>query len=101
MASSLVQLPEAQLRPLLAAYDASVRARRGHTLLIFAATIVAIGLSSIAAEVSPSLFFAKIGNFTSYIYRLFHLDSGGAVWTDPVHWYWGLWRWLRVVGGNP
>lgn len=98
MASPLVQLPEAQLRPLLLAYGASVRARRWHTLLISAATIVAIGLSSIAAEVSPSLFFAKIGNFTSYIYRLFHLDSGGAVWTDPVNWYWGLGRWLRLLG---
>ncbi|MBS0520993.1 MAG: phosphonate ABC transporter, permease protein PhnE [Proteobacteria bacterium] len=98
MSSPLVQLPEAQLRPLLAAYDASVRTRRWHTLLIFAATLIAVGLSTIPAEVSPVLLFSKIGNFTSYIDRLLHLDSGAAVWTDPVEWYWGLWRWLRLLG---
>jgi phosphonate transport system permease protein len=42
--------------------------------------------------------FGNIGNFTSYVGRLFHLDSGGAVWTNPVEWYWGLWRWLRLLG---
>jgi phosphonate transport system permease protein len=96
--SPIVQLPEAQLRPLIAAYEASVRARRWHTLLVFAAILVAVGLSSVSTEVSPSLFFDKIGNFTSYIGRLFHLDSGAAVWTDPVEWYWGLGRWLRLLG---
>ncbi|MBS0222724.1 MAG: phosphonate ABC transporter, permease protein PhnE [Proteobacteria bacterium] len=94
----MVQLPEAQLRPLLAGYEATVRARRWHTLLIFAAIVVALGLSSISAEVSPALLVDKIGNFTSYIGRLFHLESGAAVWTDPVEWYWGLGRWLRLLG---
>ena len=42
--------------------------------------------------------FANIGNFTSYIDRLLHLDSGALVWTDPVEWYWGLARWLRLLG---
>jgi phosphonate transport system permease protein len=98
VSSPLVQLPEAQLKPLLLAYEASVRSRRWHTLLFCGAMIVAIGLSSVSAEVSPSLLFDKIGNFTSYIYRLFHLDSGAGVWADPVGWYWGLGRWLRLLG---
>jgi phosphonate transport system permease protein len=98
VSSPLVQLPEAQLRPLLAAYEASVRSRRWHTLLLLGVALVAIGLSSVSAEVSPALLVDKIGNFTSYIYRLFHLDSGGAVWTNPVEWYWGLGRWLRLLG---
>ena len=98
MSSPIVQLPEAQLRPLLAGYEAAVRSRRWHTLLIFAAVVVAMGLSSIAAEVSLPTFVDKIGNFTGYIGRLFHLDSGRGVWTDPVEWYWGLGRWLRLLG---
>ena len=25
-------------------------------------------------------------------------ESGALVWTDPVEWYWGLMRWLRLLG---
>ena len=98
MAQPIVQLPQAQLQPLLAAYAASVRSRRWHTFLIFACVIVAIVLSSISAEVAPLKLADNIGRFTSYIVRLFHLESGAAVWTDPVEWYWGLARWLRLLG---
>ncbi len=98
MTSPIVQLPEAQLRPLLAAYEASVRSRRLHTALIFACVAVAIGLSSISAEVAPLRLIDNIGRFTSYIFRLFHLENGAPVWTDPAEWYWGLARWLRLLG---
>ena len=98
MTSPIVQLPEVQLRPLLAAYEASVRSRRLHTALIFACVAVAIGLSSISAEVAPWRLIDNIGRFTSYIFRLFHLENGAFVWTDPAEWYWGLARWLRLLG---
>jgi phosphonate transport system permease protein len=98
MASPIVQLPEAQLRPLLAAYDESVRARRWQSFLVFACIVVAVALSSVSAEVSLGKLFANIGNFTSYFGRLLHLDSGVLVWTNPVEWYWGLGRWLRLLG---
>ena len=98
MTSPIVQLPEVQLRPLLAAYEASVRSRRLHTALIFACVAVAIGLSSISAEVAPGRLIDNIGRFTSYIFRLFHLENGAFVWTDPTEWYWGLARWLRLLG---
>lgn len=98
MASPIVQLPEPQLRPLLAAYEAAVRRRRWHTFLVIACVIAAMALSSISAEVAPAKFLANIGNFTSYIGRLAHLDNGALVWTDPVEWYWGLARWLRLLG---
>ena len=60
MASPIVQLPEAQLRPLLAAYDASVRSRRWHSLLVVVCLVVAVGLSSVSAEVSLPKLFANI-----------------------------------------
>jgi phosphonate transport system permease protein len=98
VSSPVVQLPDAQLRPLLAAYDASVRERRWHSFVVLACIIVAVVLSSISAEVSLGKLFANIGNFTSYFGRLLHLDSGALVISDPVEWYWGLGRWLRLLG---
>jgi len=95
--SPIVQLPEAQLRPLITSYDAAVRARRWQTMLVIACIVAAVGLSSVSAEVSLAKLFGNIGNFTSYVYRLLHLDGGAAVWTNPVEWYWGLGRWLRLL----
>lgn len=57
-----------------------------------------MALSGVSAEVSLPKLFANIGNFTSYFYRLLHLDSGAWVWSDPVEWFWGLKRWLRLLG---
>ncbi|NDH64649.1 MAG: phosphonate ABC transporter, permease protein PhnE [Alphaproteobacteria bacterium] len=97
MNSTIVQLPEAQLRPLLDAYAASVRSRRWRTVLIFVCVAIAMALSSISAEVAPLRFIDNIGRFTSYIGRLFYLENGAPVWTDPVEWYWGLSRWMRLL----
>ncbi len=98
MSSPIVELPEAQLRPLLAAYDASVRTRRWHTLFTLGCIVVAMAAASVSAEVSPVHLIENIGRFPSYIIRLFHLDSGRPVWTDVAEWFWGLPRWLRLLG---
>ena len=44
------------------------------------------------------MFWTKLGNFTSYFDRLLTLDTGARVWTDPADWFWGLHRWLRLLG---
>ena len=98
MGTHVVRLPEAQLRPLLAAYDASVQSRRRHTLLILACVAVAALLASVSAEVSLPKLFENIHRFPSYILRLFQLESGQPVWTDFGEWFWGLPRWLRLLG---
>jgi len=97
MSTHVVRLPEAQLRPLLAAYEASVQSRRRHTLLILACVAVAMVLASVSAEVAPGRFIDNIHRFPSYIVRLFHLENGQPVWTDPGEWFWGLSRWLRLL----
>ena len=61
-------------------------------------SVNSVVLSSISAEVSLGKLVDNIGNFTSYFGRLLHLESGAFVWTDPVEWYWGLGRWLRLLG---
>ena len=98
MTSPIALLPDAQLRPLLDAYEASVRSRRWHTLLILACIAVAMVLSSMSAEVSLPKLFDNIHRFPSYVLRLFQLENGRPVWTDVAEWFWGLPRWLRLLG---
>jgi phosphonate transport system permease protein len=52
----------------------------------------------VGAEVDPVMFWNKLGNFSSYFNRLLTLDSGARVWTDPADWFWGIHRWLRLLG---
>jgi phosphonate transport system permease protein len=98
LSSPIALLPDAQLRPLLDAYEASVRSRRWHTLLILVCIAVAMVLSSVSAEVSVPKLFDNIHRFPSYILRLFQLENGRPVWTDFAEWFWGLPRWLRLLG---
>jgi phosphonate transport system permease protein len=98
VSSPIALLPDAQLRPLLDAYEASVRTRRWHTVLIFLCIAVAVVLSSVSAEVAPARFIDNIHRFPSYIVRLFHLENGQPVWSDFAEWFWGLRRWLRLLG---
>ena len=79
MSTHVVRLPEAQLQPLLAAYDASVQSRRRHTLLILACVAAAMLLASVSAEVSLSRLAENIHRFPSYIVRLFFLENGQPV----------------------
>lgn len=95
--SGIITLPDDQLRPLLQTYEVSA-ARSARRALAFTGILaVAILLAAWVAEINPSLFFAKIGNFTSYIDRIGKLDSGARVWTDPVEWFWGIKKWGRLL----
>lgn len=75
-----------------------MRSRRWHTLLILACVAVAVVLSAISAEVSIAKLLDNIHRFPSYIIRLFQLENGRPVWTDVAEWFWGLPRWLRLLG---
>ena len=98
MSHFVATLPEPQRAALAAAYDQEVAARQRQTLLCVVVFLLALGIAAIGAEVSPVTFWTKFGHFTSYFDRLTTLDDGGRVWTDPVDWFWGLRRWLRLLG---
>jgi phosphonate transport system permease protein len=91
-------LPEPQRAALAAAYDQEVAARQRQALLCIVVFLLALGVAAIGAEVSPVTFWTKFGHFTSYFDRLLTLETGGRVWTDPADWFWGLRRWLRLLG---
>ena len=93
MATAVPVLPERQAQALQAAYDRALAAKRGWFWMGAAVLAIAIGVSGWMAEVDLAKFFANIGKFTSYIGRLFFLDTGKPVWTDFVEWFWGLGKW--------
>jgi phosphonate transport system permease protein len=95
---TIATLPEPQRAALAAAYDQAVAARRRQLLLGLAIGLLALAISVVGAEVDPVMFWNKLGNFSSYFNRLLTLDSGARVWTDPADWFWGIHRWLRLLG---
>jgi phosphonate transport system permease protein len=90
--------PDSQLAPLLRRYDDARAAKRRQMVLGAAILAACIALACVGAEVDPTKFWHQLGNFTSYFDRLMNLDSGDRVWTDPREWFWGLHRWLRLLG---
>lgn len=67
-------------------------------MFVLACIVVAMLLASVSAEVSPAKLIDNIGRFPSYIVRLFLLENGQPVWTDVFEWFWGIRRWLRLLG---
>jgi len=70
-----------------------------------AATVVillCVLLSGWFVQVDPAVLWAKGGGFFSYFDRLLTLEGGAhagqRVWTDPAEWFWGLNRWLGLLG---
>jgi phosphonate transport system permease protein len=98
MAHIVATLPDAQAAALEAAYDQAVSARRRQLWLGLVIFVLAFLAAAKGAEVDPFTFWAKLGNFGSYFDRLLTLDSGGRVWTDPADWFWGIKRWVRLLG---
>jgi phosphonate transport system permease protein len=71
--------------------------------LIGAALLLAvICVAGWVAEFRLGVFFENFHKFPSYISRIFVLDSGDYkgqfVLFDISGWYWGIWKWLRLLG---
>jgi phosphonate transport system permease protein len=97
VSSAISALPPQQVAALRADYDAAISRKRMRFylgLVIFAGLLL---LAAHGAEVAPKVLIERIGNLTSYFGRIFHLDDGAMVWTDPVEWLWGWKRWLALL----
>jgi phosphonate transport system permease protein len=91
-------LPDSRVATLAAAYAKAVAARRQQIALGLLIFVLAFGAALRGAEVDPANFWEHLGNFFDYFNRLLTLESGERVWTDPADWYWGFWRWARLLG---
>ena len=101
--SALTMPTAAQLAPLMGAYDAAVAAKRLRLLVGIGILLAAIAVAGYEAEIRPTTFWNRLGNFTSYFDRLLTFDitathPGQRVWTDPAEWFWGLRRWSIKLG---
>jgi phosphonate transport system permease protein len=98
MATAISILPAPQLAVLEVAYRKAVARKRLKAALATAVFCVVLVIAAFGAEVNLRTLFTYFGNFVSYFDRIFTLESGARVWTDPVEWFWGWQKWLRMLG---
>jgi phosphonate transport system permease protein len=91
-------LPGPQLAALNAAYRKAVARKRLRLTLGAALIFAALLVASVGAEVNLRTFFNHFGNFVSYFNRIFTLENGSRVWTDPGEWLWGFKKWSLLLG---
>ena len=97
MAHAIQTLPEHQAIELTVGYRRELATRRRTSLLSIIALVLLSLLAAVQAEVDLVKFFNNFGNLTNYIGRLFWLDNGAFVLTDPVEWFWGWKKWGRLL----
>jgi phosphonate transport system permease protein len=98
MTSAVSILPDAQLAVLNDAYRAAVSRKRLRMTLAAAVFCTALIVAAIGAEVNLRTLFKFFGNFLSYFDRIFTLEDGTRVWTNPAEWFWGWRKWLWMLG---
>ena len=80
------------------AYAQAVATKRRQLWLGLLLLAVLVLLSGYVAEISFSKLYQHIGGFASYIDRIFHLENGRPVISDPAEWFWGWKKWLALMG---
>ena len=80
------------------AYAQAVAAKRRQIWLGLLVLGISVLFAGQIAEISASKFLDNIGSFTSYFYRIAHLENGQWVISDPVEWFWGWKKWLALMG---
>jgi phosphonate transport system permease protein len=98
MARTVVELPDLQLGALARGYDAARAARRRQTAIGAGVLVLTILVAGFVGEVDVHKFFANIHRLPDYVGRIFTLETGLPVWTDPVEWMWGADLWLKLLG---
>jgi phosphonate transport system permease protein len=80
------------------AYAQAVVLKRRQLWLGLLLLAVLVLLSGYVTEISFSKLYQHIGGFASYIDRIFHLENGRPVISDPAEWFWGWKKWLALMG---
>jgi phosphonate transport system permease protein len=98
MSTGLLILPNTQLAPLARAYDRA-RAKARVQMLVGASLLCgAVLVSAVIAEVRLDTLTSHIDRLTNYFARVFVLENKRSVLTDIPEWFWGSWKWLRLIG---
>ena len=100
MAQAIMTLPDHQAAALVKSYETAVASRRRRMLFGGAVLILCVYGASISGEVNLPKLFGNLSNFFNYIGRLFYLDTGASVFSDPSEWFWGITqksKWLPLL----
>lgn len=81
-----------------AAWTEQARARRWRTAALCVAFMAALAVSAEVGEVRPGRFIDGIGGLFNYLDRTMPVATGDGIIADAREWYWGFWKWLRLIG---
>ncbi|MFE1599993.1 phosphonate ABC transporter, permease protein PhnE [Methylobacterium sp. ID0610] len=98
MAARIPPLDAARASALAATYEAAVAGARRRGLAVLAVLLVLVVLAGAMAEVKPLTFVRKIENFTAYLAQILPPLSLATLPKDLAAWYWGLPKWLSLLG---
>ena len=98
MAVAVSILPSQQLAALNGVYLRAVFRRRLRFAISAVVFIAVLLVAAVGAEVNLRTLYTYFGNFISYFDRIFTLDDGQRVWTNIPEWFWGLKKWLKLLG---
>jgi phosphonate transport system permease protein len=97
MATAVPRYPDAQLKPLIAAYGRAVAARRRQTALIVLAIIAASILAGSAGEVDETKLLTNIHRLPGYLVDITPTLTWANLGGDLAEWYWNLGHWLSLL----
>jgi phosphonate transport system permease protein len=97
MPIAIASLTPDKLGTLRDAYAAAKSAKRRQTLLGVGVIIIGMLIAGVVAEVRPVTLLENISRFFSYIGRIFTLENGASVFSDPAEWFWGWRKWLWLL----
>lgn len=98
MSAAVPHLPDAQLQALLRGYADAVAAKRRRFVLGVALFLAALLLSAWMGEVALDKFTRNFWRFFAYFGNTIPPMSLATLWADLAEWFWGLKRWLRLLG---
>ncbi len=97
MPSAIPILPEGQLAPQLARYDAALRSRRLKSFAVALVIGVCIVLSAVMGEVKPAVFVQNSGRLGDYFWNIAPVLRPDHLGGDLAEWYWNLDHWLKLL----
>ncbi|ACL59079.1 phosphonate ABC transporter, permease protein PhnE [Methylobacterium nodulans] len=98
MTTRIPPLPPARAQVLAGAYEAAVAGARRRSLAALVLVLALVLVAGVMAEVRPLTFVQNIENFTAYIAQILPSLSPATLPGDLAAWYWGLPKWLSLLG---
>ena len=98
MRTAVPEFPQARLKELADHYANAVAAKRRRIWLGSALLIVATFAAAWMGEVSPAKFSENFWRFPAYFAGMAPKFAFATAWADLSEWFWGLPRWLRLLG---